>query len=188
MKGDNISCKGWFGWAIIIVVTLAGNVSANPGAEFGVFASYLDSDDLDEGLGGGVKLEMNPIDWLSLDARFSYIKFDDVGFSDLDVEMVPVEVAGLLNIPLANERIVPYGGVGVGYYFMDSNRGEIDDNVGFFPVVGLEMGGSPNFALFIEARWLVLETDVDAAEEALDDFDNTDIDGLGINLGLIWRF
>ncbi|MCU0918526.1 MAG: hypothetical protein MUC88_28795 [Planctomycetes bacterium] len=77
--------------------------------EFGMFASYLDSDDLNAGYGGGVKLELQPLQWLSIDGRASWIRFDDV-----DIDMIPLEAALRLNIPLFGERIVPYVGVGVG--------------------------------------------------------------------------
>lgn len=164
-----------------ILALAAGAWGRDSGVEFGAFASYIDSDDLDEGVGGGVKLEFNPVDWLSLDARASWITF-----SDPDVDMIPLEVAALLNIPLANEKIVPYVGVGGGYYIFDADGFDMDDDVGFFPLAGLEFG-TESVGFMVEARWLFLQSDLDGATDELADLDEADLDGLGINAGLIFR-
>lgn len=50
----------------MMVVSLAG-CSHGSGVELGVFGSSLDSDDLGTGYGGGAKLELNPIDLVSVD-------------------------------------------------------------------------------------------------------------------------
>jgi len=170
--------------AVLVVVAAAGLTGSAAGSviEFGAFASYVNSDDLDTGYGGGAKLELQPLQWLSLEGRASWIHFDDV-----DVDMVPLEAALRLNIPLAGEQIVPYVGVGVGYYFFEAGDVDLDDDVGFFPLVGLEFG-SERVALFIEARWLFLEADVDSAVEEFEDLSEADVDGLGINAGLLFRF
>lgn len=150
--------------------------------ELGVFGSYVDSDDLGDGFGGGAKLEVKPLDWLSVDGRASWIHFDD-----FDIDMIPLEVVGRVNIPLFGERIVPYAGVGVGWYFFEADDVDLDDDFGYFPLVGLEIG-TRRVAVFAEARWLFLQPDADAALEELEDFDEADVDGLGINVGLLFRF
>ncbi len=174
--------RGWTTLILMAVLVAAGTAGAqNSGAEFGVFATYIDSDDLDEGVGGGAKLEFNPIDWLSIDARASWIMFDDP-----DVDMIPLELAALVNIPLADEKIVPYAGVGGGYYIFDADGFDLDDEVGFFPLVGLEIG-MERVSFLVEARWLFLESDLDDAEDELGDLDEADVDGVAINAGLLFR-
>jgi hypothetical protein len=167
----------------VAAVCLSG-CTAGSVAELGVFGSYLDSDDLGDGYGAGAKLEIKPIDILSVDGRASWIFFDD-----FDIHMIPLEVAGRVNIPLLGERIVPYAGIGVGWYFFEADDIDLDDDFGYFPLVGLEVG-TRSVALFAEARWLFLEADADvgSALEDLIDFDEADIDGLGINVGLLFRF
>lgn len=171
---------------LVVVVMLAFTsgvwAARGSGIEFGVFGSYLDTDDLGDGYGGGAKLELQAVDWLSLDARGSYIFFEDP-----DVDMYPLELAAYFNIPLADEQIVPYAGVGAGYYIFDAEGFDMDNEVGFFPVVGLEVGAW-NLSFMIEARWLFLEADVDDAVEELGNLDEAELDGLGINLGLLFRF
>jgi outer membrane protein W len=125
---------------------------------------------------------LNPIDWVSVDARASW-----VNFSDTDVDMIPLELAGLVNFSMLGERIVPYVGAGVGYYLFEGDGADLDNEVGFFPVAGLEIG-LQRLSLFAEARWLFLETDVDSAKAELRNLIEADVDGLGINLGLLFRF
>ncbi len=149
--------------------------------ELGTFGSYLNSNDLGVGYGGGAKLEVKPTDWLSVDGRASWIFFDD-----FDISMTPLEAALRVNVPMFGERIVPYAGVGAGYYYFKGDDVDVDSNVGYFPLVGLEFGVR-RVALFAEARWLVLETDTDTALEELGGLE-ADVDGLGINAGLLFRF
>ena len=168
-----------------MLLALAGvclnGCTAGSVAELGVFGSYLNSDDLGLGYGGGAKLEVKPTDWLSVDGRASLIFFDD-----FDISMIPLEAALRLNIPILGERIRPYAGVGAGYYYFEGGDVDLDSNVGYFPLVGLEVG-LRRVAVFAEARWLFLDTDRDAALEDLSDL-NADVDGLGINGGLLFRF
>jgi hypothetical protein len=173
--------KGRIG--LLLAATLAlivGGCSHGSGVEFGAFGASLDSDDLGDGHGGGAKLELNAFDTISVDARAGWIHFDDP-----DVDMIPLEVAGLWNFSLLFEHVVPYVGAGVGYYLFEGN--DLDDEVGFFPLAGLEIG-LQDVSLLVEGRWLFLEADVDSAEEELDNVTEADIDGFGANIGLILRF
>jgi len=175
--------KGLICFAVLLALALTvGGCSHGSGVEFAAFGSSLDSDDLGDGYGGGVKLELNPVDMISVDARASYVHFDDT-----DVDMVPLEAAALLNFPLLFEHIVPYVGVGGGYYLFDGDSANLDDNVGFFPLAGLEIG-LHSVSIMTEARWLFLEADVDSAENELENLQDADVDGFGANIGLLFRF
>ena len=92
---------------LVAMGVFVAGCSHGSGVELGVFGSSLDSDDLGDGYGGGVKLELNPIDLVSVDARASYLHFGDP-----DVDMFPLEAAGLLNTAAFGERFVAYGGAG----------------------------------------------------------------------------
>jgi hypothetical protein len=173
--------RGIGGVLLALAVVCLNGCTAGSMAELGVFGSYLDSDDLGTGYGGGAKLEVKPTDWLSVDGRASLIFFDD-----FDISMIPLEAALRLNVPMLGERIVPYVGVGAGYYLFEADDVDLDNNVGYFPLVGLEVG-LRRVALFAEARWLFLQTDTDAGLGELGDLD-ADVDGLGINAGLLFRF
>lgn len=149
-------------------------------SDLGGFVSYLDSDDLDAGYGGGVDLKINLVEAFSIDARASYLDF-----SDAEMSMIPLEVAALLNISLG-EALGLYGGVGAGYYLFDADGIELDDAFGYFPVGGVEIGVG-DLKLFGEVRWLLLTADVDAAGDEISDLLDgveADVDGLGLNVGL----
>ena len=170
---------------LLLAATLSlivGGCSHGSGVEFGAFAASLDSDDLGEGYGGGAKLELNPIDMVSVDARASWVHFDNT-----HIDMIPLEAAGLFNFSMFWEHFVPYIGAGVGYYMFDGNGADLDDEVGFFPLAGLEIG-LQSFSFMAEARWLFLETDVEGANQELRNLTEADADGLGVNLGVIFRF
>lgn len=167
--------------AAVLAVAGAG-CSTGSGLECGLFGSYLDSDDLGKGYGGGAKVEFNPIDVVSVDARASYIRFDDTR-----IDMIPLEAAALLNFPILFEHIVPYLGAGVGYYVFEGSGADLDNEVGYFPLAGLEIG-LHTLSLLAEARWLFLETDVEDGKGRLEHATKADVDGLGVNLGLLFRF
>jgi hypothetical protein len=80
---------------------MAGCSAGSLGA-VGAVGSYLDSDDLGDGYGGGVKLEVKPTDVLSVDGRASWIYFES-----FEIHMIPLEAALRLNLPLIGERIIP---------------------------------------------------------------------------------
>jgi hypothetical protein len=171
------------GWLLLAAVPVLGaGCFHGPGIELGAFGSSVDARDLGQGYGGGGKLELNPIDWISVDGRASWVRF-----SDTDVDLIPLEAAALLNFPTLGERFVPYVGAGVGYYLFRADDADLSDDVGFFPLVGLE-AGLYRVSLLAEARWVFLQTDVDSARGELRNLTEADVDGLGINIGIVFRF
>ena len=178
-----MSVKGLVGLTLAVIVALSmGGCVFGSGVELGVYGSSLDSDDLGDGRGGGVKLEANLVDVVSLDARASWLQF-----TDTDIDMFPLEAAALLNFPLFWEHVVPYVGVGAGYYLFDGDGADLDDEVGYFPLAGLEIG-LHSLSLMAEARWLFLEADVESAKNELQNLSEADVDGFGVNIGALIRF
>ena len=150
------------------------------------FGSYVDLDSGGESVGGGALVRFGLLDWFAVDARASY--FD---LTDVDLALVPLEAAALFRLPLLENTLVPYAGVGIGYYmFTDSDLVKVEDNVGFFPVAGLEFrfGAEKQWAVFGEARWLFIYSDVDSATGSLSNLNSDDLSGIGINLGISLKF
>jgi hypothetical protein len=166
---------------VVLCVVLDG-CSHGPGIDLGAYGSSLKSKDLGQGYGGGAKLGLRPVDWLSVDGRASYIRF-----ADTSVNMVPLEAAGLLKFPMLGEHFVPYVGAGAGYYLFQATDADLENKVGFFPLAGLEIG-LWRVSLLAEARWLFLQTDVKSAQNELRNLREADVDGLGINVGVLFRF
>jgi opacity protein-like surface antigen len=178
-----MNMRQWIALATLMAAALSlGGCAHGSGLEFGAFGSSLDSEDLGTGYGGGAKVEINPVDLVSVDARASWIHF-----SDVNIDMIPLEAAALLNFSALGERIVAYVGVGGGYYLFENDGEDLDDEVGFFPLVGMEVGFH-RVSVLAEARWLFLEADVDSAEDELQNLDDANVDGFGVNVGLLFRF
>jgi hypothetical protein len=167
---------------LVAVSLVVGGCLSGPGAEMGFFGTSHDSEDLGQGYGGGAKLELKPISLVSIDGRASWVHYDDV-----NVDMIPLEVAGLLNMPLLWEMIVPYAGVGTGYYMFTGSGGDLEDETGWFPLVGLEIGFK-KLSILAEARYLFLETDVKNGKGDLLGRREADLDGTAVNVGLLLRF
>jgi len=150
------------------------------------FASYVNFDSGGDTMGGGALVRFGLMDWLAVDARASYF---DIG--DLDTALVPLEAVAIFRVPLLEDKLVPYAGLGIGYYmYTDSDLVEIGNNVGYFPVVGLEFhfGKEKQWAVFGEARWLFIFSDVDAATGSVSNLSSDDMSGVGINLGISMKF
>jgi hypothetical protein len=150
------------------------------------YASYLDLDSSGTSTGGGALVRFGLADWFALDARATYFNI-----GDLDLALVPLEAVALFRVPLLEDKLVPYAGLGIGYYmFTDSDLSavDVDDNVGYFPVVGVEFhfGAEKQWAVFGEARWLFIFSDVDAATGSGLSSDN--LSGVGFNLGVSLKF
>jgi len=178
-----MSAKGIIGLALLAAFSLAGSgCMTGSGLEMGLYGSSMDADDLGTGYGGGAKVELNPIDIVSVDGRAGWTRF-----SDTDIDMFPLEAAGLLNLPILFEHIVPYAGAGIGYYMFNGDGGDLDDEVGYFPLIGLEIG-LHSLSLLAEARYVFLETDVRNGQGPLTGVDKVRLDGPAVNVGLLIRF
>jgi hypothetical protein len=181
-------------WLALGILSLGLAVSQPASAvdfSIGPYGSYYDSDDAGDAWGGGLMGRLGILNWLAVDARASYLDLNDS-----DIEMIPLEAALTLRLPLMEDKLVPYAGVGVGYYLFDDNFDEdanfedVDDGFGFFPVVGVELrfGSRDQWAIFGEARWLFLSSDIDGAIDELENIGDADLDGLAVNVGLLYRF
>jgi hypothetical protein len=176
-----------FAAGIVAVGLAAPQPAAAVDFSLGAFGSYYDADDAGDAWGGGALVRLGIVKWVAVDARASYLEF-----SDSNIRMIPLEGAATLRLPLMQDKLVPYAGVGVGYYFYDvkSSNVKIDDDVGFFPLVGLEVrfGARSQWALFGEARWLFLSSDFETVGDEVISPRRDNIDGLGVNVGVLYRF
>jgi hypothetical protein len=80
-----------------------------------------------------------------------------------------------------------YAGGGATYYFLDADHGSIDDEVGWFLEAGAELAITSYMGVFGEAVWRSVEGTVDDDDIDTDRVD-IDLDGLAVNIGLIFRW
>ena len=173
---------------IIFIFLFLFAVTASAESGWGFFGSYWSPSDGEAEFGPGIRLAYEMVPGMQLDFRASY--FDNLMDEDEgpDLEVIPLETGLCLTGPVAG-RLNLHGGVGIGYYLMDSDF-DVDDEVGFFVNGGLEYDvfrndaayGGTRASLFAEAMYRSV-----TADEASINGD-VDLDGLVLNAGLMVRW
>lgn len=157
--------------AALLALATLGAFSTGAHANQGIYAAWWNLDEAnDDGFGFGFRSKIQVVPLFSFDTRVSYIKF-----SDSDMNVFPIEATGMLKLGMV------YAGAGVGYYFFDSNKVEVDNNFGWYAVGGIDISlGS--FGVFGEVKWTSLSTDVSNVSVPT----SLDADGIGFNLGVMF--
>lgn len=172
--------------SVVALCSLAVGASAYNG--WGVYLATWDAGDVDTGVGPAFKISMEMVPDVQLELRTAYFSSFDGHSQDLTV--VPLEANLALRYEL-NPMFTGYGGLGVGYYLLDGGRRwdgalqkpDPDNEVGFFAVAGVDMPVKDNAGLFLEFQYRVLEAgDANAFGDRLDDLN---LDGIGVNIGLM---
>ena len=124
-------------WVAASIALLAAPAAAT---DFGIGAAYWSTDDTDQALGVATKLGFR---FFELRATyFSDVTADtDPERFDFEVKAIPLE-AGFVFPFAEGAAFSPYVGGGAGYYLLDTTEGDIDDEVGWYAVVGTDFGGS----------------------------------------------
>ena len=179
----------------ILCAAAALTILAAPAAnatDFGVFGSYWGTEDADEALGAGAKLRLGRY----VELRGTYVSDvtadTDPERFDFEVSAIPLE-AGLRFDFAENEAFSPYVGGGASYLLLDTTEGDIDDEVGWYAVVGAEFARQPSGLGFMaEAIYRGVEATVTEDDDGFPDDVHEDVslnlDGFGVNAGLVWRF
>jgi hypothetical protein len=178
-------------FAAVALALMTGPAAAT---DFSLYGAYWNTQDFDEALGGGAKLRLGRF----VELRGTY--FSDVTADtdperfDFEVSALPIE-AGLRFDFGDSETFTPYVGAGAGYYMLDTTEGNVDDEVGWYAVLGSEFGRRDSGLGFMaEAIYRQMEATV---TDLPDDFPDPgdvreevvfNLDGLGVNAGIVWRF
>ena len=178
---------------IVLGVVLLGASMASANG-LGVYGSYWDTKDADSGFGGGAKLSMSFGQYFAVEARGTYFNdlSKDEGPLNVDLQVIPVEAGLVLNMPLS-DAVTPYIGGGGGYYFLkadtDAGSVDIDDEVGWYAIAGLEIKLSDAVALFAEGKYTGVEGTAknDNVDNIVDKVD-IDLSGFGGNAGLLLKW
>lgn len=183
-------------------------VCAAPAAmaqSFQLYGSYWDTSDVDETFGGGVGfgipfgetglgLHINGTYYqeLSNDPLDNIFDDDEGVFEDESLEVLPVDV-GLHYEFAPGGTFSPWIGAGFSYFLLDSTfEGvDVDDETGFHVSLGSRFGASESTNFFVEA--IYRSTEATLVREIDDDIDlreevAIDLDGIGVNAGIMWRF
>lgn len=155
--------------------------SAYQGAHaVGAFGSWWQMDENSaDGFGFGLRHKITFTPLIGIEGRASWISFSDVLPSsggvnppaDDSADVIPLEAMGVVSLGLF------YGGVGVGYYMFDAETVSLSDEVGWFGLVGVELGLGP-VKVFADVKWTQVETGVEGNSQTYS------ADGPGANVGV----
>jgi hypothetical protein len=166
------------------LVFLAGPAMAT---DFSAYGAYWDTKDADNALGAGAKVSFGFVELRG--TYFSDVTADtDPERFDFEVSAIPLE-AGVAFKFAEGERFTPYVGGGVSYFLLDTSEGDIDDETGWYAVVGADIKGSSGFGFMVEGIYRGMEATVrgDDPSDIVGDVD-IDLGGLGVNAGVVWSW
>lgn len=180
-------------------VLAIGLVMPASAADFGIFGTYAQAEDVDSSVGGGIKTNINFAGGLGLGLRATYLPdlgddlgeiFDDESdFGDFEMSAVPLDV-GLTYGFGPNQNF--WVGGGATYVILDPELGEADDQAGWFAEAGLKTNRSSGVNFFAEAVYRGIESTVNFDPEDFDDIDDIefrdevdlDLSGFSVNAGV----
>lgn len=192
---------------VIAGIVVAALAAPSTAADFSVFGSYWDVDVAGDTAGGGISMGIPFNESLALELSATYFEeltddplanafdSDDPVFEQQGMNVTPLS-AGLRWSFGANESFRPYASGGLTYFLLDSDFGEVNDEVGYYAALGAGFGNPDGMSFFAEAIYRSAEAEVKLDPEQLDDIDDIevrdratfDLDGVGVNAGLRFNF
>ncbi len=154
----------------------------------GMFAHWS-TDEAGDETGPGVKLELDFNNPWDLEVRWSLFEELErvVGAQVFPIQATPVDVGLAYNFSRA-AKANPYLGAGLSYVLLDSDLGEMPDELGYYGVLGVELEVHPKLAVFLEALYRQVDARIEGND--LQSFVKVDVDltGPGANFGLLYRW
>ena len=201
MKRHSVSAILAGAFALMLCLLAAPAAHADFG--FSIFGSYWEPDDTSDAGGGGLELAFPLGERWNLALRGSYFEeldpepfetlFDaDSPFQNAGLEVLPIELGLRFDLMPEAAQIHPYIGGGAGYYWLDSDFGDVDDEGGWYALFGLGFGDREGASFFVEAQYRKMEATVEEDPDDPFDFEGfdegvgIDLDGLGFNAGVSW--
>lgn len=169
--------------------------AASQASDFSLGGAYWNTKDYNAGVGASLK-------WapslggtnLAFEMRGTYlddIKVDSPSEFDFEVHAIPVDV-GLKWDFTKNEAGNFYIGGGGTYTFLDSNQGQLDDDVGYYAEIGFQVGKPKGASFFAEALYRKTKGTVEGVQSPGDpsvtEDVSTDLSGAAANVGVSWRW
>ncbi len=160
--------------------------------QIGVFGAYQNTDDQDDGYGGGLRYAV--FGNVAEPANVSPLKSVDIGFDlrgswltqydedYLDTDMYPVQANLLLRTEFKN-GFRPYAGGGAGYAWFDGDgKAELDDEYTYSALLGVDQAITDQVSVFVEGEYMWLEPDFENSSG------DVDLSGFGANAGVNFNF
>lgn len=185
------------------------------GAQFWSPKELDDFMDEDAMWGGNLIIRIRPVQYFGIDLRAgassawsseTYRYYGETMDEDLTLGCVPLELGGVLMLPLG-DTLTLYGGGGVGYYYyrckwevsynVHHHRNwdidedvDMEDDVGWYALAGATIRLCPHLSIFLEGRYTGTETSLSHPEDydVSDEENSFDMSGVGIQAGLMFDF
>ncbi|HEV7667420.1 MAG TPA: hypothetical protein VGS22_02770 [Thermoanaerobaculia bacterium] len=184
---------------LLPILALAG-LLASPAlaTDFGLYGTYWDTDALNSTAGGGAKLGFGE-GLVRFEVRASHFpdlsenvnELIDNGTGRFKVRATVPEAGITFNFA-PEQRFQPYLGAGASYYILDTNQFEVDDEIGWYGLVGFHVGrpeGGPAF--FAEGMYRKVDATIvndDATDPDVNGKVDFDLSGPAVNAGVLFRF
>jgi hypothetical protein len=186
-------------WTLVAALAVLA-VPASAG-EVDIYGSHWNTDQADESLGGGVTVTF-PTGPVGIELRAAHYQelsnepfdnvFDDDPVFEDGIQATPVEGGLRVNFGPETMKARPYAAGGAGYYFLDSDFGEVDDEFGWYAALGSNFGNGKGAEFVAEVNYRKVEGSVAVDPEEVSDIDDIDfqsdveldLSGVGVNLGV----
>lgn len=196
--------------AVVGLGALALAIVAAPSqaTDFTLMGSYWETDAAGDTAGGGVITGIPVNDMFAFELRATYFEelsddpfdnifdSDDPVFQDKGIRVLPLEVGVRFTFAPDAAMFRPHLAGGLSYFLLDSDFGNVSDELGYYAGLGATIGDGSGADFFIEATYRTATAQVEIDPEDLGDIDDIDIedeadldiDGIGLNLGIRWSF
>jgi hypothetical protein len=175
--------------ALLAATALTGLMTAPARAiDLALMGSYWDPKDVGTATGAAAHFRFT---WLDLRASY-YPEFGKDDGLPFKVQATPLEAG--ITIPFLEEQVVsPYVGAGFSYVMLETDAADVKDQAGWYSVVGLDFGPGKGIAFCAEAVYRHLEAEFDPHQvDGPDDIETgtitTDLSGVTVNAGIVFRF
>lgn len=190
-----------------VIALVAWSASPICAADFSLAGSWWNTDVAGDAAGGGVTLGLPVNDTFAFELRGYYFEelnddpfeaifdSDDTVFQDRGIQVIPLD-AGVRFSFAPGSTFRPFIGGGATYFLLDSDFGEIADELGWYASLGAAVGDGEGADFYVEGVWRKVRAEVRVDPQDLGDIDDInaedrvgfDLDGFGVNVGVRWNF
>ena len=142
-------------FALGLLVALVAPASAGT---IGVHGGWIDTDQAGDDIGFGLLLDFRVAKKVDIELRGTDFRemTTQVAGSDFNLQMTTLDLGFTYNFLKDEWRLTPYVGGGGTYYLMDStpdSQGRVEDEYGWYAVVGLDFPISKRWIIYVEGMW-----------------------------------
>ena len=195
MKGLFLKCV-----LVALAVALLSFTPVSAGA-LAVYGTWWSTDEGGDAAGIGAGYAWNLTEAWDIEARLAwYEELTDEPLKNLfngatpiatGLTVIPLEVGARFNFARDSDFWNPWFGAGLAYYALDTDSGNIDDEVGFYGTFGSTFGDGKGMDFYAEVGYRFVKaqvTNLDVNNDnVLDNFD-VKLNGPYASAGVSWKF